>query len=114
MDLNKKTAVSYFAEWRSGLPFSAHNDEGLQVGSFNSFRYPAYLNLNLYLRRKVDLLGHKWDISVGSDNITNEYNPTLANGNVTAWQFFNNGRPIFYGSQPRKPLVLRVRWLGKK
>lgn len=106
--LGKKTNIAYYAEWRDGFPFSAHNDHGRQVGQVNGWRLPRHFNLNIHIQRKVSFLGHRWSLRPGVDNLTNRPNYSIANSNVDSPQFLN-----WYGRSPIK-LVVRVRWLGKK
>ena len=105
--LGKKTTIAYYAEWRDGFPFSAHNDRGRQVGQVNGWRLPRHFNLNIHIQRKVSFLGHRWSLRPGVDNLTNRPNYSVANTNVDSPEFLN-----LFGRSPIK-LVVRVRWLGK-
>ena len=106
--LGEKTSIAYYAEWRDGFPFSAHNDHGRQVGQVNGWRLPRHFNLNIHIQRKVSFLGHRWSLRPGVDNLTNRPNYSLANSNIDSPEFLN-----LFGRSPIK-LVVRVRWLGKK
>lgn len=106
--LTKNNALAYEMETHSGLPFTANDDNGNQMGKFNSHRFPIHANINLHTERKIKLFNNNWALRIGIDNIFNRANPTLVNSNTAALGF-----PIFYGIQPRK-VVIRIRWLGKK
>jgi carboxypeptidase family protein len=105
--ITKNNTVVYFLEWRDGFRFTAHDDEGRQVGKANDWEFPRYFTFNLHLERKASWLGNSWAIRLGFDNITNHGNYSLANSNIDSPDFLH-----YYGNQPRK-LVLRIRWLGK-
>ena len=107
-ELSDKNAISYHLQWRSGFPYTAHDDQNGQIGEFNSHRMPDYFSINLYFERKLKLFGRKWRLQVGCDNCANNKNYNLVNGNVTAWELLNNGKPIYLGSQPRKPAVFKI------
>lgn len=105
--IGKKTAVTLFAEWRDGFPFSIHDDNGKQVGPINSWRLPRHFNLNIHVQRTLTFRGHQWSLRPGMDNVTNRPNYNLVNNNINSPQFHN-----LFGRSPRK-LVVRLRWLGK-
>ena len=105
--ITKNNTIVYFLEWRDGFWFTAHDDEGRQVGKVNDWEFPRYFSLNLHIERKASLLHNNWAVRLGVDNITNRGNYTLVNSNVDSPDFLH-----YYGSEPRK-LVLRIRWLGK-
>jgi len=105
--ITKNNTVVYFLEWRDGFRFTAHDDEGKQVGQANDWEFPRYFSFNLHLERKASWLGNAWAVRLGFDNITNHPNYSLVNNNIDSPDFLH-----YYGSQPRK-LVLRIRWLGK-
>jgi len=107
-DITSKYAIAYHLQHRTGTPYTAYNDEGRQVGGFNSQRLPNFLSLNLHFEIKHNFFKRRWALRIGSDNITGHFNPTIVNANTSV-----PGYPIFYGSQPRKPFVFRVRYLGK-
>jgi hypothetical protein len=105
--ITKNNTIVYFLEWRDGFRFTVHDDEGRQVGKVNDWEFPRYFSLNLHFERKASLLGNRWALRLGFDNITNRPNYALVNNNIDSPDFLH-----YYGSQPRK-LVLRIRWLGK-
>jgi hypothetical protein len=107
LPVSRRLTFFYLVEWRDGLPFSVHDDEGRQVGSFNNWRAPRFFSLNTHVEASVSLFGHRWALRPGVDNVTNHPNYILVNENIASPDFLH-----FYGRQPRK-FVVRVRWLGK-
>ena len=105
--LGARTSLVYFAEWRDGFPFSAHDDNGKQVGQVNGWRLPRHFGLNIHLDRELSFLGHRWSLRPGVDNVTDRPNYRFANSNVDSPEFLR-----FFGRSPIK-LVVRVRWLGR-
>lgn len=105
--IRPKWAIAGFIDYRSGFPFSALDDAGFVVGSANAWRYPSHFELDLAVERRITLRGHLWALRVGVDNITNHFNPTSVNANVTSDRFGE-----LYGGQDRL-LIARLRWLGK-
>lgn len=105
--IRPKWAIAGFIDYRSGFPFSALDDAGFVVGSANAWRYPSHFELDLAVERRITLRGHLWALRVGVDNITNHFNPTSVNANVTSDRFGE-----FYGGQDRL-LIARLRWLGR-
>ena len=108
LKLGKYNAFAYFLEWRDGLPYSVADDEGMQVGEVNGFRFPRMLMLNIWYERKFGAFGYRWMLRAGVQNITNHDNPTLINSNISSANF-----GTLYGKQPRRPLV-SIRFLGKQ
>jgi hypothetical protein len=105
--ITKNNTIVYFLEWRDGYRFTAHDDQGQQVGRANEWEFPRYFSLNLHYERTASLLRNRWAFRLGFDNITDQPNYTLVNNNIDSPDFLH-----YYGRQPRK-LVLRIRWLGK-
>jgi len=99
--------MAYLFEDRSGFPFSAINQIGQIVGPPDSLRFPNYLSLNLHVEWTVHLLGYRFAIRGGFNNITGHNNWTVVNNTVGSPQFLS-----FYGSDGRH-FVTRIRWLGK-
>jgi outer membrane receptor protein involved in Fe transport len=104
----KKWSVAYLLEYRTGFPFSIQNEEGAMVGEINSFRFPAYFELNLHLERRFEFRGHRWAWRGGFNNITNHKNPNVVNNNTGSPNFMS-----FYGGSGRV-LTFRIRWLGRR
>ncbi|HEV2386485.1 MAG TPA: TonB-dependent receptor [Candidatus Acidoferrales bacterium] len=106
--LVRKFQLAYVVDWRSGVPFSAVDQNQRLVGLPDSYRFPDFFSLNLHLEKRVRLFGFEWAIRGGYDNITNRRNPTVVVNNVDSPQFltfsFIQGR-AFTG---------RIRFLGRK
>jgi len=100
-------AMAYLFEDRTGFPFSAIDQIGQVVGPPNSQRFPNYLNLNLHLEWTTHLLGHRFALRGGLNNITDHSNWTVVNNTIGSPQFLN-----FYGTDGRH-FVARIRFLGK-
>jgi hypothetical protein len=97
-------SIAYSMEARTGLPYSVVNDAGEVLG-VQSQRLPFFFALNLYPEWKFRLLGERWALRLGINNITNHENPTIAQTVP--------GMPVaFYGSEGRH-FVFRLRWLGR-
>jgi hypothetical protein len=47
--------VAYLVDWRTGFPFSVHDEAGHVSGEPNSFRFPNYFELNLHIERLAPL-----------------------------------------------------------
>lgn len=103
----KGWALAYLLETRDGFPFSVQRDNGQLAGAVNSYRYPAYFDLNLHLERRLHYRAYKFALRGGFNNITNHKNPTVVNNVVGSPQFLS-----YYGSEGRH-FVFRLRWLGK-
>ncbi len=101
----KDWAVAYSVETRTGLPYSVVNDKGQIIGGVNSQRLPSYFALNLFPEWKFRMLGVRWALRGGVNNITDHRNSTLAQTIP--------GVPVrFYGADGRH-FVFRMRWLGR-
>lgn len=86
----KNWAVSAFADWRSGLPFSVRDESGLIYGGVDSHRFPVNFDLNIAIERMIRLHGYRFALRGGMDNITNQANFTAVNsvlGNPNYLQF---------------------------
>lgn len=104
--LSDRYSLAWLFEARTGYPFNIVDDDGRLQG-LNVRRYPAYLNLNLHLERKITLWGHRWALRAGFNNLSNRLNPTVVNNNASSPRFLH-----FSGGQHRA-FVLRLRWLAK-
>ncbi len=103
----KKYTLAYFAEWHSGVPWSAVDQFQRLVGDPNSRRFPDYVSLNLHLERRFHLWRWEWALRAGFNNITGHQNPTVVS-NVTSASDFGE----FSGSEGRV-FTGRIRFLGK-
>jgi hypothetical protein len=102
-----KWALAFLADARTGFPFSVRTEDRMFVGGVNTFRYPAYFELNLHFERRFRFRTNMWAFRFGSNNVTNRINPDMVNG--------NSGSPDvgrFYGGTGRS-YNFRVRWLGR-
>jgi Carboxypeptidase regulatory-like domain/TonB dependent receptor len=99
---------SGFFEYRSGYPYSAVNLEQQLVGPPNSFRFPAYINVNLGLEKKFAFRGYLWAVRGMVVNPTDRLNPDTVVNNVDAPNF-----GTFLGGQGRA-FTARVRFAGRK
>jgi hypothetical protein len=104
----KSYSWAYFAEWRSGVPWSQVDQFQQLVGAPNSRRLPDYFSLNLQAERRIHLFHIYWGLRAGFNNLTGHKNPTTVNDNLDSTDF---GR--FSGSRGRA-FVARIRFLGKK
>ena len=104
----KKWAISYLLDVRNGFPFSIQRDTGQVIGGVDSFRLPAWFELDLHVERRITLRGYRLALRGGFNNITNHQNYTLANTMYGAPGFLQ-----YYGTDGRH-FVLRIRWLGKE
>ncbi len=100
-------AVAYLFEARNGFPFSVVDETSLILGSPNTDRFPAYLNLNFHAERTLSLIGYRFALRGGFNNITNHNNSTVVNNTFGSPHF-----RTFYGSEGRH-FVVRLRWLGR-
>jgi hypothetical protein len=69
-------------EYHDGFPFSIQDDAGRLKGAINSFRLPAFFELNTHIEHRFVLRGHRWAGRVGFNNVTNHKNPTVVNNNT--------------------------------
>jgi hypothetical protein len=100
-------AVAYLFETRSGFPFSIEDEIGRLLGAPNAERFPSYLNLNLHVEWTTHLLGYRFAVRGGLNNLTDHNNYTVVNNTFGSPSFQN-----FYGSTGRH-FVVRLRWLGR-
>ncbi len=84
-----------------------NTDSGAIVGDVNSYRLPAYFDLEFFIERKLHVAGRYIAVRAGFANLTNHQNPTVVNSVIGSPDFLN-----YYGSQGRHA-VFRLRWLGK-
>ncbi len=103
----KDWTLPFMVEYHDGFPFSIQDDAGRLKGAINSFRLPAFFELNTHIEHRFVFRGHRWAGRVGFNNITNHKNPTVVNNNTESRNFMS-----YYGGQGRT-LVFRIRWLGR-
>ncbi|HET9321450.1 MAG TPA: TonB-dependent receptor [Bryobacteraceae bacterium] len=103
----KKWAVAYLLDWRTGFPFSITNDGGVVVGGVNSHRYPSSLDLNLHVERRFTFRGYRFAIRLGANNLTDHRNPTAVSSVVGSKTFMQ-----FFGDEGRH-FVVRIRLFGR-
>ncbi len=100
--------LAYTFDWRTGFPFSVFNQNQQLVGVPDSYRMPAYFSADAALERRISLLGFKWDVRAGFDDLTGRHNPYVVNNNIDSPQFMN------YSSIQRRTLQAQIRLLGRK
>jgi hypothetical protein len=103
----KDWALPFMVEYHDGFPFSVHDDAGRLQGVINSFRLPAFFELNTHLEHRFVFHKQRWAGRAGFNNVTNHKNPNVVNANSESTNFMH-----FYGGQGRA-LNFRIRWLGK-
>jgi hypothetical protein len=108
LPLIRKFDVAYSLDWRDGYPFGVVNQNQQLVGSPSSHRFPAYFSLNLFLERRIRLLGFLWALRAGFDDITDRRNPSAVNSNIDSPTF------LTFGGFQSRALTGRVRLLGRK
>jgi hypothetical protein len=103
-----KTQLSYFLEYRTGYPFSLVNLEQQLVGTANSSRFPAYINLNLGLEKKFGFRGYLWAIRGEMVNVLDRLNADNVVNNVDAPNF------LTFSGGDRRAFTGRIRFVGRK
>jgi hypothetical protein len=103
----KNWAISVLANARSGFPFSAVDQTGLIVSGVDAHRYPFNFDLNIAIERTLTLVGYRFALRLGCDNIANQANPAAVNNTVGAPQYL-----MFYGDEGRH-FVVRIRFFGR-
>lgn len=100
----KNWALAYFADGRSGFPYSTQNEFGRITGGVNAQRFPLFFELNVHLERRFLFRNHRWAFRAGVNNITDRINPDSVNPFATPARFYGgNGRAV----------NMRIRWLGR-
>jgi hypothetical protein len=100
--------LSYTLEWRSGFPFSLTNQQQALVGRPNSRQLPAYFSLNVHCEHRLRMLGARWALRVGANDVTNRTNAWLVDHNVDSPTFLTKDRTQHRG------YVARLRFLGRR
>jgi hypothetical protein len=108
LPLVRRFDFAYSLEWRDGFPFSIVNQDQQVVGSPNSRRLPATFSLNLHVERRFEMIGLRWALRAGFNNVTGRDNPTGVNNNIDSREFLTLG-----GVQGRS-FTGRIRFLGRK
>ena len=103
----KKWSAAYMLEYRTGFPFSIVDDDGAVIGGVNERRFPSFFQLNIHLERRFVFHNNLWAFRMGSNNVTNNSNPSVVNNYVGARNFLQ-----FYGGADRS-FNFRIRWLGR-
>lgn len=100
--------ISSFVEYRTGYPYSAINLQQQLVGAPNTLRFPAFINVNVGLEKKIAFRGFLWGVRGQAVNVFGRQNPDTVVNNVNAPNF-----SAFSGGQGRA-FTLRVRFVGRK
>lgn len=108
LPLIKRFDLAYILDWRNGFPFSVVNENQQLVGPPDNLRFPDYFSLNMALERRISLLGFRWQLRAGFDNITNRHNPFAVDNNIDSPTF------LTYSSSGGRSLTGQVRLLGRK
>ena len=100
--------MSYFVEYRTGYPFSLVNLQQQLVGTANSSRFPAYINLNLGLEKKFGFRGYLWAVRGEMVNVLDRLNAENVVNNVDAPNF------LAFSGGVRRAFTGRIRFVGRK
>ncbi|MGD0125237.1 MAG: carboxypeptidase regulatory-like domain-containing protein [Terriglobia bacterium] len=97
--------LSCRAEYRTGYPLDAVNEQLQLVGAPGQFRYPGYFDLDVGLEKRFHFRGQEWAIRVSSINATNHDNPNAVNTFVS---------PFAFAGGQRRAFTARLRLVGRK
>jgi hypothetical protein len=100
--------LAYSLEWRDGFPFSVVNQDQQLVGPPNSRRLPAVFSLNVHVERRFQVMGLRWALRAGFNNVTGRDNPTGVNNNIDSPEF------LTFGGAQGRAFTGRIRFLGRK
>jgi hypothetical protein len=100
--------LAYTLDWRTGFPFSVFNQNQELVQSPDSYRFPAYFSQDAAIERRVSLLGFRWDLRAGLNDLTGRRNPFAVNDNIDSPGF------LTYSSLQGRTLEAQFRLLGRK
>lgn len=100
--------LAYTLDWRSGFPFSIFNQNQKLIGQPDSVRMPVYFSADAALERRISLLGFKWDLRAGFDDLTGRHNPYAVDNNIDSPEF------LAYSSTQHRTLQAQIRLLGRK
>jgi hypothetical protein len=98
---------SYFAEYRTGFPFSAVNSSYVVVNTPNGYRYPSYFSLNAGVEKRIPFYRRQWAVRLAVINVTGHRNFNAVINNVDAPNFLT-----FAGGQARA-FTFRLRLVGR-
>ena len=104
----KKWDIAYAMDWHTGIPFSVINDKDQVVGPINSYRFPSFFTLDLFVERRFGAIGRNWALRGGFENITGHANPGIVFNNTSSPNFLQFGQ--FEG----RAFTARIRFLGRK
>ena len=108
MPLIRHFDLACSVEWRDGFPFSVFNSDQQIVEAPNSRRLPFVFLLNAHVERRLRILGYRWALRAGFNNLTNRENPTGVDSNITSPQF------LTFGGLQHRSFIGRIRFLGSK
>jgi hypothetical protein len=100
-----KLFLSCRAEYRTGYPFDAVNEQLQLVGAPGQFRYPGYFDLDVGLEKRFHFRGQEWALRVSSINASNHDNPNAVNTFVS---------PFAFAGGQRRAFTARLRLVGRK
>jgi hypothetical protein len=103
-----KLLFSYFAEYRTGFPFSSVNSQYRLAGAPNGMRYPDYFSANLAAEKRFRFRGHEWAFRLSAINLTGHRNYNSVINNVDSPEYLT-----FAGGQ-RRAFTARIRLVGRK
>jgi hypothetical protein len=99
---------SYFAEYRTGFPFSSVDSQYRLAGTPNGLRYPAYFSANVAAEKRFRFRGNEWAFRLSVINLTGHDNYNAVINNVDSPEYLT-----FAGGQHRA-LTARIRLVGRK
>ncbi|MGO9641788.1 MAG: carboxypeptidase regulatory-like domain-containing protein [Candidatus Acidiferrales bacterium] len=99
---------SYFAEYRTGLPFNIINEQQQLIGMPDGARYPAYFNLNLGIEKQFRFRRKEYAIRFSILNVTGHENPNQVVNNLNAPNF------LTFAGGPGRAFTARLRFVGSK
>jgi hypothetical protein len=99
---------SYFAEYRTGFPFSSVDSQYRLAGVPNGMRYPDYFSVNAAAEKRFRFRGHEWAFRLSAINLTGHRNYNSVINNVDSPEY-----RTFAGGQGRA-FTARIRLVGRK
>ena len=103
----KNWALAVLVDARTGLPFSVQQETGVISGGVNSYRFPFNFDLDPAIERMVALVGYRFALRIGVNNLTGHKNPTAVNNVIGSPQYLQ-----FLGNEGRH-FVVRIRFFGR-